>query len=740
MGAVQVLGRAALLTVLTLLAGCGESSTTRGDAGTTRGDAGTTRMAARLQYLATSMDPWEDPSLVVSLVAYLRASEPPADGYARLQFDAMFAQQLLQAGRTEEAIQHFQQVLDAIEQQGEQVSVSVTLAVRDLLAISYLRLAHETICVPPHATTRCAVPMIEPAGHPPEAARAAVEQYRLLLEAEPQNHVARWFLNLAHMVLGEYPDGVPAEWLIAADALQSEYDILRFRDVAPDLGLDALGQAGGSIMDDFNGDGYLDVMASSRGLSDQLRYFRNNGDGTFTERSHEAGLAGLVGGLNLTQADYNNDGGLDVLVLRGAWLQEGLPNSLLRNNGDGTFEDVTEDAGLLRPELPTQTASWGDYNNDGWIDLYVGNESSDRARNPGQLFRNNRDGTFTDVARAAGADVVGFIKAAVWGDVDNDGRLDLYVSRFGGPNVLLRNNGPDSSGRWTFTDISEAADIAEPSESFSMWFWDYDNDGWQDIFVTGRRGTSGDVAAEYLGLPHQAELSLLYRNNGDGTFSDVTAAVGLDKIMLAMGANFGDLDSDGYLDFYVGTGDRDFRALVPNRMFRNAGGKFFQDVTTSGGFGQLQKGHGVAFGDVDNDGDQDIYIGLGGAWGGDRSYNALFENPGHGNRWITLKLEGVRSNRAAIGARIKITVETDQGLRDIYSTVTSGGSFGANSLQQEIGLGQARVIRALTVTWPATGDTNVYTNVPMNQIYALREGDSILTPVVLRRLSFPNRR
>ena len=720
--------------ILTLLAACGDQPTTN------RGP-GTVRMAVRLQQIAASVDPKENPYASTARLDALKASEPPADARARLQFTALLAQELLHAGRTEEAIEHFRQVLDQVQQYRDGMPTSFALAVRDLLAISYLRLGHEDNCVPPHATPRCSAPTSASDVRAIERGpRAAVQEYRLLLQAEPDNHTARWLLNLAYMALGEYPNGVPAQWQIPLEAFASDYDIARFPDVAAELGLDVLGQAGGSIVDDFDGDGYVDIMTSSRGLNDQLRYFRNGADGSFTERTSEAGLVGLVGGLNLVHADYDNDADLDVFVLRGAWLREGHANSLLRNNGDGTFEDVTEEAGLLWPELPTQTASWGDYNNDGWIDLYVGNESPVRTRNPAQLFRNNGDGTFTDVARDAGADVVGFIKAVVWGDVENDGKLDFYVSRLGDPNVLLRNNGPDSLGRWTFTDITEAAGVAEPTESFPAWFWDYDNDGWQDIFVTGRLGSSGDVAAEYLGLPHHAELPRLYRNNGDGTFSDVTVAARLNRIMLAMGANFGDLDNDGYLDFYVGTGDPDFRALMPNRMFRNAAGKFFQDVTTSGGFGHLQKGHGVAFGDLDNDGDQDIYVTLGAAYEGDRSYNALFENPGHGNQWITLKLEGVRSNRAGIGARIQITVETDQGRRDIYRTVTSGGSFGASSLQQEIGLGQAKAIRALTVTWPATGETDVYTNVPMNQIYALREGDPILTRVVLKRLSFSNRR
>jgi hypothetical protein len=175
---------------------------------------------------------------------------------------------------------------------------------------------------------------------------------------------------------------------------------------------------------------------------------------------------------------------------------------------------------------------------------------------------------------------------------------------------------------------------------------------------------------------------------------------------------------------------------MPNRMFRNAAGEYFQDVSTSGGFGHLQKGHAISFGDLDNDGDQDIYAVMGGALSGDAFTNVCFENPGHGNHWITLKLEGVRSNRAAIGARIKVTVTTPDGDRDIYATVTTGGSFGASSLQQEIGLGQATSILAIEITWPVTGKTQRFPNITMDQILKIREGEATPIPLAPQRLSF----
>ena len=170
--------------------------------------------------------------------------------------------------------------------------------------------------------------------------------------------------------------------------------------------------------------------------------------------------------------------------------------------------------------------------------------------------------------------------------------------------------------------------MGQPTFSFPVWFWDYDNDGWLDLFVSGYKADAGDVAADYMGLPHKGEPPRLYRNQGDGTFADMARQTHSDKVLYTMGCNFGDLDNDGWLDFYAGTGDPDYRSLMPNRMFRNAEGQHFEDVTTSGGFGHLQKGHGVAFGDIDNDGDQDIYAVVGGAYSGDVYTNVLLKTPG----------------------------------------------------------------------------------------------------------------
>ena len=173
-------------------------------------------------------------------------------------------------------------------------------------------------------------------------------------------------------------------------------------------------------------------------------------------------------------------------------------------------------------------------------------------------------------------------------------------------------------------------------------------------------------------------------------------------------------------------------------MFRNAGGTQFQDVSAAGGFGHLQKGHAISFADLDHDGDQDIYAVMGGAFEGDVFHNVLFENPGHDHHWITLRLEGVRSNRSAIGARIQVTVSEGDTRRTIHRTVSTGGSFGASSLQQEIGLGVADAVESVTITWPS-GATQRFTDVPMDRMVEIREGAETIRPLSVEAVAFAER-
>ncbi|HET6203243.1 MAG TPA: CRTAC1 family protein [Planctomycetota bacterium] len=697
-------------------------------------------MAETLERLAAQADFRRNEFLNVERLRAIRSQEPPAEPGARLAYDLHLAEELLRAGETSEAVKAYEVLWSRIGSDAAARNSLLGREVWSLLAVAHLRLGEQENCVALHGVDSCLFPIQGTGVHRVQrGSRAAVAVCEEILAEHPGDLTSRWLLNVASMTLGEYPDRVPPQWRIPPEAFRSDYDIRRFPNVAGPLGLDVVGLAGGAIMEDLDGDGYLDLMMSSWGLRDPLRFFRNQADGTFRERTEEAGLAGIVSGLNLVHADFDNDGDVDVLVARGAWLhEEGRhPNSLLRNNGDATFEDVTEAAGLLSFH-PTQAVAWGDYDADGWLDLFIANESErGEPAHPCELYHNDGDGTFHEVAGEVGVAAVAYFKGTVWGDYDNDGLEDLYVTAQSTEprNLLFHNDGPGGGGRWAFTEVGARAGVREPARSFPTWFFDYDNDGCLDLFVSGFYANAGQIAAEVLGLPtRDAEKPRLYRNRGDGTFEEVSKEARVDKVLLAMGCNFGDLDNDGWLDFYVGTGNPDFRNILPNRMFRNAGGRFFQDVTTSGGFGHLQKGHGIAFGDLDNDGDQDLFCKIGGAYAADAFRSALFENPGHGNDWITLRLVGARSNRCAIGARIRVTVEGPGGARDLHVAVTTGSSFGASSLRQEIGLGPSARIREIEIRWPASGLVQRLGSVGKNQILEVREGEPRAVPIALRRL------
>ena len=605
------------------------------------------------------------------------------------------------------------------------------------LALAHLQAAEDENCLQHHTAASCLLPISRDGLHPkPEHAKRAAELYLEHLELQPDNVVSAWLLNLMRMVSGEYPEGVPSKFRLPADALESEAFLAPWPERSIDLGINTVDLAGGAIMDDFDGDGLLDLITSTSDHCDHVKAFRNDGRGGFEDVTELWGLDEQLGGLNIVHADYDNDGRLDLLILRGAWLFEHgrIRNSLLRNElgPDGMrFIDVTHRAGLAEPALPTQTAGWADYDGDGDLDLYVGSETLPTDDFPSLLYRNNGDGTFSDVTRAAGVANMRYAKAVTWGDYDNDGDPDLYVSNIGA-NRLYRNNGDG-----TFDDVAVALDVTRPaSRSFGSWFFDVDNDGDLDLFVANYEAQIDTVISAIFGAPTRGDHALLYRND-NGHFTEVSERMGLDHPTLPMGANYGDLDNDGWLDIYLGTGDPEFETLLPNKMYRNDAGLRFLDVTSAGRFGHLQKGHGVAFGDLDNDGDQDLFHQLGGFYPGDKYGNVLFENPGNDNHWITLRLVGRRANRFGVGARIEIRVTENDSHRSIYSTAGSGGTFGGSSFQQEIGLGAATDIAEIIIVWPGSGTVQRFTEVEPDRIYRAIEGSPNLELVTVPRIIWP---
>ena len=634
-----------------------------------------------------------------------------------------YCQQLLKAGEIQTCINEIENLIIRQQLTYQDLITKDLLPIIDLLAISYLRLGEVNNCQNNHNSYSCILPLKDQALHiDVSGSKKAIEIYTQIYEKFPNDNY-KWLLNLAHMSIGEHPNNVPEKYRINYPNWNIEQkEIKAFKEVSLKLGIAQDGLSGGVSIDDFNNDGLLDIFMTSYGMSDQSKLYTNTSNG-FIDTTEEAGLTGIVSGLNCIHADYDNDGNIDIFVLRGAWLGEGgnHPNSLLKNNGDGTFTDVTKSAGLLSFH-PTQTASWADVNNDGYLDLFIGNESNEKQSHPCELYINQKDGSFIEESSNYNlSSIEGFIKGVVFGDINNDKWPDLYISVMGGNNLLFKNN----FGK--FENISETAAVQGPNFSFPTWFWDVNNDGFNDILVASYdtrniQNVAGDFAKELQGEKVLSDKSKLYINNGDETFSEQSNSFNIDKSFYAMGSNFGDLDNDGWLDFYIGTGSPEFTSVVPNRMFRNVDGISFEEVTSAGGFGHIQKGHGVSFADLDNDGDQDIYAVLGGAYEGDNYPNVCFENPTFENNWVILNLEGVQSNRSAIGTKLKF--DLDNG-RTIFYSINTGGSFGANSLQAEIGLGQSELIQTLTIIWPSS-DAQIFNSVVVNKKYKLLEGKNKL--------------
>lgn len=638
------------------------------------------------------------------------------------QLRLRYAEALLNSGSTDKAIMELHKLKASLS---DDVDPGFIYQLNKQLAVSYLRMGEEQNCFDNAAATSCVFPLDEEAVYMDKIGpRFAIDLLEELLDEKGEDLETKWLLNLAYMTVGNYPDSVPSQFLISPDLFTSSKSIGRFRNVASSSGLATTGLSGGVIMDDFNNDGALDIVVSALLWEGQLRYYENNGDGSFTDRTESAGLLGEFGGLNLIQADYNNDGWLDFFVLRGAWFSENghHPNSLLRNNGDGTFTDVTIEAGLYSL-YPTQAGVWGDFNRDGWIDLMIVNESNKELKRPIEFYQNNKDGTFRDVAKHIGVDFYSFYKGVVVTDFNNDLWPDVFISNIRGDNILLQNEGIKENGIVQFTNVSERAGIQGTKKNFPCWSWDVDNDGLEDLMAITYSYDHTHMYEDLLGLPLTGgESPGVFRNNGDGTFTDDAEKTRLNRPLYAMAGNFGDFDNDGYLDFFLGTGAPSMATLVPNRMFRNEKGSFFEDITYLAEVGHIQKGHAIAVGDLDNDGDQDLYVMLGGIYASDVFENAVLINPGQGNNWVNLKLIGTEANRAAIGSKITLTIVENEEERKLFHTVNSGGSFGASSLQQEIGLGKANQVKSIRITWAGSGTVEVFEDVAINQAYQIIEG------------------
>jgi len=412
------------------------------------------------------------------------------NGVDIIKWEAKYCFELLNAGSTEEGIKTLTAMINNYQGGPEKALKDPEFkVVFDLLAVGYLRMGENDNCVSNHNSASCILPLKSKAFHKnTKGSLSAIDIYTQLLRVYPDDLQSRWLMNIAYMTLGKYPTEVPKEYLIPFDALDEKVEgFVPFENLAVDLGVDVNGLAGAAMTEDFNNDGHLDIFCSSYGLNDNVKLFMSDGKGGFVDETDKAMLMGITGGLNAKQADFNNDGFMDILVLRGAWLDKGgeWPNSLLKNNGDGTFSDITISAGILS-FCPTETASWADVNNDGLLDFFIANENNNDNQFPCELYINNGNETFSNVAKEWGlAGNFGYAKAAIWSDFNNDGLQDLFISCLNYDNKLFMNRGRiGNSKKFKFENIADKAGVTLPKQSFPAIVFDYNNDGLEDIFCT----------------------------------------------------------------------------------------------------------------------------------------------------------------------------------------------------------------------------------------------------------------
>ena len=728
-----MLARTALLSLgLLALTGCQPTGDVPEgtDSGVSEADAaGHQRMIDTLAHIARTAEPSELYNLNRRRAAGIKTQLDAAAGdpAQRARLTYLYATELLNAGQLAEAIALLEQTVTGLPLQANLKPFF------DLRALAYLRLGEVTNCRDNHAAASCIVPIRAGGVHAdPSGSQRAVELYTEILRTFPDDLQSRYLLNLAYQTLGRPAGDVPAAWRIPtlfedAPGERAFVDVASAHDHAhhatnhhAPAAIDAL--SGGVAVADFNGDGHLDVFATSYGLDDEARLLL--GDGALHFASADANLAGITGGLNCQAADYDNDGDTDVLVLRGGWFGAAgaHPNSLLRNDGTGRFTDVTFAAGLGAGR-PTQTAVWTDVDLDGDLDLFVGNEASTQAPYPCELYLNDGAGGFSESAQAAGVALVSVVKGVTAGDVDGDGLPDLYASCLGQPNRLYLNR--TRGGTVRFEEAANAA--PEPAFGFPTWMFDYDQDGDLDLLAAGydtqqQGDVAGIEAAVRLGEPTTAAQIHLYRNRGDGSFEDVSRAAGLARPAHVMGSNFGDLDGDGFPDLYLGTGSPDLRSVVPNLLYTSDGAGGFRESTLASGLGHVQKGHGVGMADFDRDGDLDVYTVLGGAFEGDNFPNALFENRGANTASVTVRLRGTAANREGIGATVRAYAKTGGTPIARTQTMSTGGSFGGNAPELLFALPAGSTLDSLVVEWPSrTARRSVRTDVALGEVVTVTQ-------------------
>ena len=479
----------------------------------------------------------------------------------------------------------------------------------------------------------------------------------------------------------------------------------------------------GGSWGDYNNDGWQDLLVTGK----TTKLYKNNGNSTFTDVTKESGLVELPSSATGVFGDYDNDGCLDLYV---KIVNANFSNKLFHNNCNGSFSDVTTLSRLanIGEKRRGSGASWGDYDNDGFIDLYIANHGSYRPDGeyiitfePNVLYHNNGDGTFTDVTVKAGVSGItncvepryswSHIKGSEGGplklsfqpiffDYNDDGLVDLFIATDGGVNPLYRNNGDG-----TFVEVTDEVGICVYGSGMGVSIGDFDNSGTPDIYVT-------NVGSNYL-----------WSNEGSGKFYEVAKAFGVsDSLSIGWGTSFLDFDNDGNLDLYIANGIVNDAEIVESgigqvrldKLYYNNGDNF-ENVSSSMGFEGDYPKEGLAIGDFNNDGFEDIFVLSAWRLGEDKS--RLYRNSGNNNNWITIKLVGTKSNKDGIGAKVIVV----SGGKTQTKFVTSGSSFlSQNSIWQTFGLGISDKIDKIEINW-SSGIVQALEDIKVNQFLTIVE-------------------
>ena len=471
---------------------------------------------------------------------------------------------------------------------------------------------------------------------------------------------------------------------------------ISFEDVANEIGTAySYGTStwgGGVSFADFDNDGWDDLtFATEEGTE---IYFLKNNDGIFNSVSLN-GISNTFKTKQVIWIDYDNDGDQDFFVTG----FEGV-NKFYKNEGDMNFTDISSTIGFFQTDLFTYGVSFADMDNDGDLDAFISNRDGEADDQRNYLYRND-EGTYIDITESAGLSMSSHLSfCSIIFDYNKDGFQDIYISndKPDNLNILYKNNGDG-----TFDDVSEYSGAGIGINAMTTTIGDYNNDGWFDIYIT-----------------NTPEGNELLRNNGDGTFTNVAEATATTFNSVGWGAVFLDADSDGLLDLYVSSDfDGSVGSFLSAAFYHQQNNETFSIPQNIGFQDDTRKSYTNAIGDIDNDGKPDIVVG------NDIEPNFLWANKTvNENNWLKVKLEGVISNRDGIGNTIEINID---GQSQYRYTLAGEGYLSQNSFYEFFGMGNATEVDYVKVTWTATGETEIITNIAANQAIIIKEGNGILS-------------